>query len=156
MNFDKLQGNLDGRLAANSALSGIDRFIELDSDATPDELAAQDNQFALALAKKGMAITVLSPYGHPADTVYGSSAWSMTIPIAITENPEVNRATAAPAATPPTTPLGKTPLGVMYEIVRSIIGVYRFQPDSKIGRPTIGEDGLVHYYLLPVIIVKVS
>lgn len=141
-------------LLANSNFTSIDFFLELDQTATPDTLAAFDTAFETALLTKGLAVIILSPHAMLLDQVkargsstVGGVSLQLVVPVAICENPEVNRGTADATATPPRAPLNRAPLMLLEQAIKALCIKFTM-PSQPFGRPELG-DGFWCYTLLP-------
>ena len=150
MNFEALQPHVAECLAANDFLAPLTILQEFAPLLTAAELAQNDARFEFAIATQGVALVILSPIGRSRDTVKRSGlAMNVTVPIAICENPEVNRGPADPTANPARRPFGHVALRIQREVITALLPYYNFPATAGFDRPTIGVDGLLHYYLLP-------
>ncbi len=141
-------------LLANSLFAALPIFTELDPQASPDQLAAMDTAFETALATCGIALIILSPHALALGQVksrggaaVGGISLELVVPVAICENPEVNRGTADPAATPPRAPAGLLPLELLEAGISALCTKFSF-PAQPFGRPEFA-DGFCAYYLMP-------
>ena len=79
------------RLGDCPALDDIPIMQELPRGATPDEIAAEEKTYEDHLATKGLVLILLRPVRSGVAGVASSVSIGAMVPIAISENPEVNR-----------------------------------------------------------------
>lgn len=146
-NLITVQALAAARLAAAAAFTGLSITLELAEDATPDQLAAAERAFETALATTGLAIVILSPELSVLDRAESAAvSGRMAVPIAICENPEVNRGTADATADPPRSPANKSARELVEAAVAALLSEFDF-PAQILGRPT-WANGFWAYYLV--------
>lgn len=134
-------------LTANAAFEDLPIFLELDESATPAELAQLEAEFENALATVGVAIIVLSPELATIDKCEraGLSA-ELAVPIAICENPAVNRGEADATTSPARTPAGLSARLLVETAISALLPEFIFPPQPA-GRPQ-WDNGFWAYYLV--------
>ena len=156
MNLLAIQAAAGQCLSANAAFAGLLILTELAAGATAEQIAAYEEQFETALLTRGIVVIVLLPEADTLDQVKAGQitgkgagiSLTVTVPIAICENPEVNRAAAAdPTATPPRDPAGKNVLDLIEAGIAALLPKFSF-PARPFTRPEFG-DGYWAYYLQP-------
>lgn len=147
MSVTSVQALAKDCLAANAAFAGVAIFLELDENASPEQLRAFEESFERELATKGIAVVIVSPELATLDQVEGSAINThLAVPVVICENPAVNRAQPDAEAVPPRTPLNRSSRRLLEAAISALLPHFKFPPQPA-GRPQWAE-GFWAYYLV--------
>lgn len=90
--LDTIQASIKAALAAKSEFAGLALLVELDDDATPEQLAAQDQEYETAITTQGYVVTIGSPRTESINQVRGAGLHArLIVQVGFIEVPVVNR-----------------------------------------------------------------
>lgn len=141
------QAFIAARLTAAAALAGIPLMVERPDDATPTELAGQEKLFEGHLATKGLVLVVLQRQALIAASSSSRLALSVVVPVAVIENPEVNR--VAPG-------LQKSVRATIDSVLAALICDQVTFEASPVINPELVEAALSVAYVQPVVRTTLS
>lgn len=150
MSLATFQSSLKTAIANAPAFAGVTILLELDEDATAEQLAGAEASLESALNRSGIAVVITYPRAFRLDGVRaarGAVHLSLVSQVSLLENPAVNRA-SPDAAKPDVVPANKKPLALMRAAIVALLAAEFEIPPQPIAAPETDMEGINLYGLL--------